>query len=39
MAIWMFNQLVEKYPEIYITLKKQYLKVHNEIYINNNVNL
>ncbi len=26
MAIWMFNKLIDKYPNIYEALKEQYLK-------------
>lgn len=25
MAIWMFNQLIDRYPEIYKVLKKNYI--------------
>jgi len=26
MAIWMYNKLIERYPNIYTALKEQYLK-------------
>jgi hypothetical protein len=36
MAIWMFNEIVERYPEVYIFLKKQYMRKYNEKV--NNIN-
>jgi len=30
MAMWMFNQLIDRHPEIYLKLKNEYLRRANE---------
>lgn len=31
MAIWMFNQLIDRYPEIYIALKDNYIEINKKL--------